>query len=79
MEVRMKALVLGLAASAVVGGAALAADSTARIAPNAAGCLPGMTAPVPGVCSMPGYHWVLTTHYLSHGEARTDWMLLPNG
>jgi len=75
----MKALLLTLATVALVGHAAVAADSTARIAPNANACLPGMTATVPGVCSLPGYHWVLTTHYLSHGEARTDWMLLPNG
>ena len=38
----------------------------------------GMTASAPGVCSLPGYRWELTTHYLSHGETRTDWMLLPN-
>jgi hypothetical protein len=79
MEVRMKAFLLALVTLALVGHAALAADSTARIAPNAdANCLPGMTSNVPGVCSLPGYHWVLTTHYLSH-DTRTDWMLLPNG
>ena len=75
----MKAVLLGLATSALVGHFALAADSTARLAQNAAACLPGMTAPVPGVCSLPGYRWVLTTHYLTHGETRTDYMLLPNG
>jgi hypothetical protein len=80
MEVRMKALLLTLAALALVGHAALAADSTARITANVdANCLPGMTAAAPGVCSLPGYHWALTTHYLSDGETRTDWMLLPNG
>jgi hypothetical protein len=76
----MKALLIALAPLALVGHAALAADSAARIASNVdVNCLPGMTAAAPGVCSLPGYHWVLTTHYLSHGETRTDWMLLPNG
>jgi hypothetical protein len=75
----MKTFLLTLATLVLGGGAALAADSTARIAANAdANCLPGMTATVPGVCSLPGYHWVLTTHYLKH-DSRTDWMLLPNG
>jgi hypothetical protein len=76
----MKTFLLTLATLALVGGAALAADSTARSAANAdVNCLPGMTATVPGICSLPGYHWALTTHYLSHGDTRTDWMLLPNG
>jgi hypothetical protein len=76
----MKAFLLALATLALVGHAALAADSTARISPNVdANCLPEMTAAAPGICSLPGYRWVLTTHYLSHGETRTDWMLLPNG
>jgi hypothetical protein len=75
----MKTFLLTLATLALGGGAALAADSSTRIAPDAdANCLPGMTATVPGVCSLPGYHWVLTTHYLKH-DSRTDWMLLPNG
>jgi hypothetical protein len=75
----MKAFLLALATLALVGHAALAADSTARISPNVyTNCLPGMTAAAPGVCSLPGYHWALTTHYLSYGT-RTDWMLLPNG
>jgi hypothetical protein len=75
----MKTFLFTLATLVLGGGAALAADSTARIAANAdANCLPGMTATVPGVCSLPGYHWVLTTHYLRH-DTRTDWMLLPNG
>jgi hypothetical protein len=80
MEVQMKALLLTLATVALVGPAALAADSPTRLAPNAyADCIPGMTSAAPVSCSLPGYHWVLTTHYLTHGETRTDWMLLPNG
>ena len=76
----MKAFLLALATLTLVGHAALAADSPARITANVgANCLPGMTAAAPGVCSLAGYHWALTTHYLSHGETRTDWMLLPNG
>jgi hypothetical protein len=75
----MKTFLLTFATLVLCGGAALAADSTARMAADAdANCLPGMTATVPGVCSLPGYHWVLTTHYLRH-DTRTDWMLLPNG
>jgi hypothetical protein len=74
----MKPFLLTLATLALVGHAALAAAATAR-APNVdANCVPGMTAAAPGVCSLPGYRWELTTHYLSHGEARADWMLLPN-
>jgi hypothetical protein len=76
----MKALLLTLGTLTLVGPAALAADSPARLAPNGyASCIPGMTAAAPISCSLPGYHWVLTTHYLSHGDTRTDWMLLPNG
>jgi hypothetical protein len=75
----VKPFLLTLAVLALVGRAALADDATARIAsyldPN---CIPGMTAADPGVCSLPGYHWELTTHYLSHGVARADWMLLPS-
>ena len=74
----MKPCLLTLAILALVGPA-LDADATVRIAsyvdPN---CIPGMTAAAPGVCSLPGYRWELTTHYLSHGEARADWMLLPS-
>jgi hypothetical protein len=74
----MKPFLLTLAAFALVGGTAVAADVTAR-APNVdANCIPGMTAAVPGVCSLPGHHWQLTTHYLGHGEAQTNWMLLPD-
>ena len=72
-------IMLTLAILALVGRTALADDATARIAsdrdPN---CIPGMTAAAPGVCSLPGYRWELTTHYLGHGEARADWMLLPS-
>jgi hypothetical protein len=78
MEVRMKPFLLTLAILALVGRAALAADATALAPDVDANCVPGTTAAAPGVCSLPGYHWELTTHYLSHGEARTDWMLLPN-
>jgi hypothetical protein len=74
----MKPFLLTLAALALVGPPALAANMTAR-APNVdANCIPGTTAAAPGVCSLPGYHWQLTTHYLSHGEARANWMLLPD-
>jgi hypothetical protein len=74
----MKPFLLTLAILALVGRAALAADATA-FAPNVdADCRPGMTAAAPGVCSLPGYRWEWTTHYLSHGEARADWMLLPD-
>ena len=76
----MKAFLPTFAALALVGPAAFAADPSARIAANADPyCVPGMTVAVPNVCSLPGYHWVLTTHYLGHGDTRTDWMLLPNG
>ena len=71
----MKPFLLILATLALVGVAA--ADATA-LAPVDANCVPGMTASAPRVCSLPGYHWELTTHYLSHGEAQADWMLLPN-
>ena len=78
LEVRMKPFLLTLVTLALVSGAALAADATALAPDVDANCLPGMTAAVPGICSLRGYHWELTTHYLSHGEARADWMLLPN-
>jgi len=74
----MKPFLLTLAALVLAGRAALAADATAFAPDVDANCVPGMTAPAPGVCSLPGYRWELTTHYLSHGETRTDWMLLPN-
>ena len=74
----MKPFLLTLAALALIGHAALAADVTARAANVDANCIPGTIAAVPGVCSLPGYHWQLTTHYLSHGEAQTNWMLLPD-
>jgi hypothetical protein len=74
----MKPVLLTLATLALVGGAALAADATALAPDVDQNCVPGMTASAPGVCSLPGYHWELTTHYLSHGEARADWMLLPS-
>jgi hypothetical protein len=74
----MKPVLLTLATLALVGGAALAADARALAPELDANCVPGTTAAAPGVCSLQGYHWELTTHYLSHGEARADWMLLPN-
>jgi hypothetical protein len=74
----MKPFLLTLVTLALVSRAALAADATALAPDVDANCLPGMTAAVPGICSLRGYHWELTTHYLSHGEARADWMLLPN-
>jgi hypothetical protein len=74
----MKPFLLTFATLALVGSAALAADATALAPDVDANCVPGMTAPAPRVCSLPGYHWELTTHYLSHGEARADWMLLPS-
>jgi hypothetical protein len=71
----MKPFLLSLATLALVGFAAADATALARVDAN---CVPGMTAFAPRVCSLPGYHWELATHYLSHGEARADWMLLPN-
>jgi hypothetical protein len=78
MEVRMKPFLLTVATLALVGFAALAADAAALAPVVDADCVPGMTASAPRDCSLPGYHWEWTTHYLSHGEARADWMLLPN-
>ena len=74
----MKLFLLTFATLALAGGAALAADVKALAPEVDANCVPGMTASAAGVCSLPGYHWELTTHYLSHGEARADWMLLPS-
>jgi hypothetical protein len=75
----MKPFLLTLAASALVGHTALAAANVTALAANVdPNCIPGMTAAVPGLCSLPGHHWQLTTHYLGHGEARTNWMLLPD-
>ena len=74
----MKQFLLSLATLALVGFAALAADARALAPDVDANCVPGTTASAPRGCSLPGYHWELTTHYLSHGEARADWMLLPN-
>ena len=74
----MKLFLLTFATLALVGSAALAADVKALAPEVDANCVPGMTAYAAGVCSLPGYHWELTTHYLSHGEARADWMLLPS-
>ena len=74
----MKPFLFTLAILALVGRAALAAEATAFAPDVNADCVPGMTAAVPGVCSLPGYHWELTTHYVYDGEARADWMLLPN-
>jgi hypothetical protein len=74
----MKPFLLTLAALALIGHAALAADVTARARNVDANCIPGTIAAVPGVCSLPGHHWQWTTHYLSHGEARANWMLLPD-
>jgi len=78
MEVRMKPFLLTLAAVALVGPLALAAEVAARAPDVDPNCIPGMTAAVPGLCSLPSHHWQLTTHYLIHGEAETNWMLLPD-
>jgi|HubBroStandDraft_6_1064221.scaffolds.fasta_scaffold488309_2 hypothetical protein len=83
---RMKSFLLTLATGVVVGHAALAADSTTprATASNAnVNCVPGMTSPTPGICSLPGFHWEYTTASLGtksydNSYDRSVWMLLPN-
>ena len=58
----MNPFLLTLAILALVGRAALAADATALAPDVDANCVPGMTAAAPGVCSLPGYHWQLTSY-----------------
>ena len=67
----MKPFLLTLAALVLAGRAALAADATAFAPDVDANCVPGMTASAPGVCSLPGYRWELTTHYLNHGASQS--------
>jgi hypothetical protein len=81
----MKAFLLTLATVALVGRAALAADPAPTAAPSTASvnCVPGMTAPTPGVCSLPGFHWEHTTASVGtksydNSYDKAVWMLLPN-
>jgi hypothetical protein len=82
----MRAFLLTFATLGVVGPAALAADPAVPVAATtsaAVNCVPGMTAPNPGVCSLPGYHWEYTTASLGsrsydNSYDRAVWMLLPN-
>jgi hypothetical protein len=66
-------LPLALAALALTGSVALAADPIEQ--PK---CVPGAVADAPERCTLPGYHWVKTTYYYGeHADARDAWMLLP--
>jgi len=66
-------LPLAVAALALMGSAALAADP---IPPTH--CQPGTVADAPERCSVPGYHWVKTIYYFGeHADARDAWVLLP--
>jgi hypothetical protein len=80
----MKTFLLTFATVALASGAVLAADQAAPTASNAdVHCVPGMTAPTPGVCSLPGFHWEYTTASLGtktydNSYDKAVWMLLPN-
>lgn len=78
----MKAVLLTLATLTIVGRTALAADTAAppTVAADAdVACVPGMTAPAPDVCSLPGFHWEYTTAYFGrHDRVRSEWMLVPD-
>jgi hypothetical protein len=66
-------LSLAVAALALTGSAALAADPipTER-------CQPGTVADAPERCTVPGYHWVRTVYYFGdHADAREAYVLLP--
>ena len=65
----MKPFLLTLAALALVGRAALAAEPTAFAPDVDANCIPGMTAGAPGVCSLPGYRWELAGTYRATQES----------
>jgi hypothetical protein len=78
----MKTFMIAAAALAVVTGAALgpAMAASSVTAVNAdANCVPGMRATTPGVCSLPGFHWAMTTVAVGHQSWRSLWVLLPNG
>jgi hypothetical protein len=78
----MKTFMIAAVALAAVTGAALgpatAASSVAAVKADA-NCVPGMRATTPGVCSLPGFHWALSTVSVGHQSWRSLWVLLPNG
>jgi len=66
-------LPLAVAALALTGAAALAADAI-----PAEKCQPGTVADAPERCTVPGYHWVRTIYYFGdHADAREAYVLLP--
>ena len=66
-------LPLAIAALALTGSAALAADPIPT--PK---CVPGSVADAPERCKLPGYHWVKTMYYFGeHADAREAYVLLP--
>jgi hypothetical protein len=78
----MKTLIIAAAALAAVTGAALGpamAASPAAVVNSGGNCVPGMRATTPGVCSLPGFHWALTTVTARHHSWQSLWVLLPNG
>jgi hypothetical protein len=78
----MKAFLQITAAAVLWTGTAVGPASAADSAQPASAdmlCLPGMTAPTPGVCSRPGFHWAYTTASMGHNNYdRSVWMLLPD-
>ena len=66
-------LPIAVAALALTGSAALAADPIPT--PK---CVPGSVADAPERCKLPGYHWVKTMYYFGeHADAREAYVLLP--
>jgi hypothetical protein len=68
-----------LAALTLIGRTVLAAEPPIIASGATVGCVPGMVAAGPDVCSLPGFHWEQTTVYVGHhADTRQVWMLLPN-
>jgi hypothetical protein len=80
MEFQMKMFIpTFLAALTLVGGTLLAAERPTTVSETAVGCVPGIAATAPGVCSLPGFHWEQTIVYVGHhDDPRAGWMLLRN-
>jgi hypothetical protein len=72
---------LTIAVAALMGAATAAfAAGPAASGTTTVACVPGMAATAPDTCELPGFHWKSTTVYFgNHADARTEWMLLPDG
>ena len=73
MDKRFMTIMFAVAALALTGSTALAADPVPT--PK---CQPGTVSDAPERCTLPGYHWVKTIYYFGeHADARDAWVLLP--